>query len=362
MCLYPKLIKNRKYTVNKKNGGNVPPVLDERVRYVPIGCQKCMECKKQKARAWQVRLLEDLKEHKNGKFIALTFSDENYAKLAQEFPEAAGYDLDNEIATRATRLWLERWRKKYKKSLRHWLVTELGHNGTENIHMHGIVWTDKPLDEVENTWSYGFVWKGKEVKGRIQNYVNEQTVNYIIKYVTKMDEDHPNYNPIILTSPGIGRNYTTTGDYKNNQYRDGKTNEAYRTRTGHKMNMPIYWRNKIYSEEERERLWLQKLDKQERWILGQRVSVKDGDEEYLKGLVQAREINKRLGYGGQETSQEQEQYERDRRILMQKTRIEKAKLNEIDKKKNNNNKKKNKPSIEDICKELDIDVNNIEII
>ena len=31
MCLYPTLIKNPKYKPNKKNGGQVPPVLDKRV-------------------------------------------------------------------------------------------------------------------------------------------------------------------------------------------------------------------------------------------------------------------------------------------------------------------------------------------
>ena len=35
MCLYPRLIKNRKYIANKKNGGNIPPVSDLRVLMVP---------------------------------------------------------------------------------------------------------------------------------------------------------------------------------------------------------------------------------------------------------------------------------------------------------------------------------------
>ena len=34
MCLYPKLIKNPKYKANKKNGGNIPAVFDERVKLV----------------------------------------------------------------------------------------------------------------------------------------------------------------------------------------------------------------------------------------------------------------------------------------------------------------------------------------
>ena len=53
MCLYPKLIKNRKYIANKKNGGAIPPVTDLRVIMVPVGCGKCIECLKQKGREWQ---------------------------------------------------------------------------------------------------------------------------------------------------------------------------------------------------------------------------------------------------------------------------------------------------------------------
>ena len=56
MCLYPKLIKNRKYTANEKNGGIVPVFKDIRTLYVPIGCGVCMECMKKKAREWQIRL------------------------------------------------------------------------------------------------------------------------------------------------------------------------------------------------------------------------------------------------------------------------------------------------------------------
>ena len=50
MCLYPKLIKNKKYVPNKKNKGKVPTPPDERVLWVPVGCGKCIECMKQKAR------------------------------------------------------------------------------------------------------------------------------------------------------------------------------------------------------------------------------------------------------------------------------------------------------------------------
>lgn len=333
MCLYPRLIKNRKYTPNKKNGGQAPPVFDERTRYVPVGCQNCIECRKKKSREWQVRLTEDIKKNKNGKFITLTFSNEAIKEIYEEVQKEAqknkcqvpqGYDMDNATATMAVRRWLERHRKKYGKTIRHWLVTELGHNGTENIHLHGIIWSDKPLDEIESIWGYGWMWKGKTVNGKITNYVNAQTINYIVKYVTKVDERHKTYKGIILTSPGIGGNYTERTDSKRNEYKEENTNEAYRLGNGQKTALPIYYRNKIYSDEEREKLWLEKLNKEERYVLGVKVDVSQGSEEYDKAVKYAREKNKKLGYGDNEKNYEQEQYERDRRILMQKTRIEKA--------------------------------------
>ena len=84
MCLYPKLIKNKRYTVTKKNGGIIPPVFDERTLYVPIGCGKCIECMKQKKRNWQVRLLEEIKHDRTGKFVTLTFSEEALESLSKD--------------------------------------------------------------------------------------------------------------------------------------------------------------------------------------------------------------------------------------------------------------------------------------
>ena len=81
MCLYPKLIKNKKYTKNKKNGGIIPTVSDNRVLYVTAACGKCFECRKQKARAWQVRMSEELRENPNAIFVTLTISDESFEHL-----------------------------------------------------------------------------------------------------------------------------------------------------------------------------------------------------------------------------------------------------------------------------------------
>ncbi|AXH74948.1 MAG: replication initiator protein [Microviridae sp.] len=342
MCLYPKLIFNPKYKSNNKNGGNPPPVNDKRVLYVPIQCNKCIECRKRISREWQIRLLEEIRHNKNGKFVTLTFSNESIAKICEmektftdketkrkfkaQIGECEGYERDNQIATIAVRRFLERWRKRFKKSVRHWLVTEIGHNGTENIHLHGIIWTDQPASTIEDIWQYGFVWKGKEEQnGIITNYVNERTVGYITKYITKQDDKHTTYQGIILTSAGIGVGYTTRGDAKNNKYKEYGTREYCRTRTGHKMALPIYWRNKIYTEEEREKLWIEKLDKQVRYVCGEKVDISKGEEEYNKLVEWHRKRSTQLGYGDGYKKYDKEQYEKQRRAIMQETRIKSAK-------------------------------------
>ena len=313
MCLYPKLINNRKYQSNKKNGGVIPLVTDKRTLIVPVGCGKCMECKKQKAREWSVRLQEEIRGDKTGKFITLTFSNESIKELSKTIKGIYGYDLDNEIAKKAVRRFLERWRKKYKKSVKHWLVTELGGNGTENIHMHGILWTKESKETIEEIWKYGKIWEGE--------YVNEKTINYIVKYINKADEKHKEYNSKILTSAGIGKKYIERIDARKNKYKEENTKETYTTRDGSKLALPIYYRNKIYTEEEKEKLWIEKMNKEIRYVNGEKIDISKGEEIYYKVLEYHREKNKRLGYGNDEKNWELKRYENQRRNMLIKERI-----------------------------------------
>lgn len=312
MCLYPKLIINPKYKANKKNGGNVPTLKDERVGLVPIGCNDCIECRKKKGNEWRVRLAEEIKENKNGKFVTLTFSNESYAEL-YKITKGEGYIKDNGIATIAVRRFLERYRKEHKVSLRHWLITEIGGNKYECIHIHGLIFGE--INEIEKHWKYGYIYFGK--------YVNEKTINYIIKYCTKKDEKHKTYKPIILTSSGIGNKYTESHNAKLNKYKEKETREQYVNRQGSKTGLPIYYRNKIYTEEEREKLWIEKIDKNIRWVCGEKIDISKGEKEYKKLLKYYQRKNIEWGYGTGEKNWDEEQYERERRILKQKERIKK---------------------------------------
>ena len=275
MCLYPKLVENPKYKVTKKNGGDVPVLRDRRIGYVPIGCGKCMECMKKKSNNWKVRLKEEIRTNNTGKFITLTFSNEALKEIIEKGNiDSEGYERENDIAKQGVRWFFERWRKKYKKSVRHWLVTELGHKNTERIHLHGLLFTNESHKEIEKLWKYGNVVIGE--------YVNEKTINYISKYVTKIDIDHKEYQPKILCSAGIGKSYIDRPDARNNKYNGKDTIEVYKDRSGYKSSLPIYYRNYIYTEDEREQLWIDKLDKNVRYVCGEKVDISKGDETYYK--------------------------------------------------------------------------------
>ena len=103
MCLYPKLIKNRRYVPNKKNGGVPPQCPDQRLLYVTAACGKCMECRQQKQRQWLVRMSEELRQEPNAYFITLTIDDKSYSELSNTCKS----EDENTIATKAIRLMLE---------------------------------------------------------------------------------------------------------------------------------------------------------------------------------------------------------------------------------------------------------------
>lgn len=310
MCLFPRLIPNRRYKPNKKNGGKPPFCDDHRKLYVPVGCGKCIECMKQKALQWKIRLYEELLVQKFAYYITFTFSPQALQDLTNE----TSLSECNAIAGIAIRRYLERWRKKYKKSQRHWFITELGHEGTERIHLHGIVFSDFEInkDTFEKFWQYGNI--------RIGEYCNLQTINYIAKYVTKIDNDHKNYVPEIFCSAGIGKAYTERPIIRQiHTYRGEKTTTFYRFPNGTKCNLPIYYRNKFFNEDIREELWIHKLNENKRYVLGVEIEKTDtvtGEDRYFRVLKKAQEKNFTLGYGDNTKEWQKKTYNVTRRMLI----------------------------------------------
>ena len=84
--------------------------------------------------------------------------------------------------------------------------------------------------------------------------MNERTINYIIKYITKRDEDNPEFNGKIFTSKRIGISYINKDTLRRHKYQGKFTEETYRTESGIKTALPIYYKQKIWTGQEREAL------------------------------------------------------------------------------------------------------------
>lgn len=265
MCLYPTFLKNPKYKPNKKNKGKPPICTDRRLLYIPVKCGCCIECRKEKQREWRVRLEEELRSN-FGYFTTLTISPEGI----KEIEEKTGLKWEenpNEIATKALRLFLERVRKEVKKSIKHWCVTELGEK-KDRIHLHGIFFGQKSAELIRKHWKYGFVFIG--------DYCNTRSVNYMSKYMLKVDIKHPTFKQIVLASAGIGSGYFDRLDHLWQKQNYKNINVAtYTFRNGTKMAMPKYYKNKIFTEKERERMWINNLNRGLLWIYGEKVKADD---------------------------------------------------------------------------------------
>lgn len=315
MCLYPRLIPNPKYKTSKKRGYYKPSQHDSRLNYVPVACGKCYECRKKRAREWKIRLAEEIR-HEKSYFVTLTIDDENLAKIKNELEIKETKGNENSIATAALRKFLERCRKKTKKSLRHWCVTELGEDNGR-IHLHGIFFGENAVQLVIEKWKYGYVFIG--------TFVNERTINYITKYMLKDDINNREFSGKVLTSAGIGAKYFEREDWKFNRYREEDTREYYTFRNGTKAMLPRYYREKIYSEEEREKLWIQKLDKGDTWVMSEKCKI---DSKEYKNLLEYYRIRAIQLHGDNEALWKEKQYwkrlEKQRNVYRKRKHMQKC--------------------------------------
>lgn len=301
MCIYERKLKNIKYLPNKKNNGIPPYLEDKRLEYITTNCGWCKECRAKIANDWKIRLTEEIKFDKTANFVTLTFAPESLVKLESVMHIKKWRGIENEdgelltdvnlLAAYAVRMWSERWRKHMKKAPKHWLITELGHNQSERIHLHGLIWGDVKL--IEKTWQYGQIYCGQ--------WVDERTINYITKYVTKLDNDHKGYKQRIMTSKGIGKNYVIEKE-NYHQFKGENTIKKYKSSNGREMSLPRYYKQKLWNEEEREELWKLELEKPFIYVGGEKIDKSKIDiDTFNKKLETIRKYNKLTGYGDNTT-------------------------------------------------------------
>lgn len=227
-CLKPIYRKNPRY--QDRDIGDLPTPLPLDL-YIYVPCGKCVECRKSAARDWRCRLLFEIKESINkGEscyFVTFTVNPENY-EIACSRPEVP------------IRRFLESYRKRCGKSLRHFFITELGET-TGRFHYHGIVFGSLlDVSYLRKLWRYGYSYFG---------WCSFRTGTYITKYILKPNPRNPEFRPRKFVSPGLGKSYVDS-DFAQTFY--SETDPASASFVckvdGFTYTLPRYFREKLYSE------------------------------------------------------------------------------------------------------------------
>jgi len=265
---------------------------------VRVPCGKCLPCKKKRVNQWSFRLMQEQKKSYSSYFVTLTYNTdfvpltqrgkmtlvkttEQSDKLAElQYSEklerkkvgtktikyfksgAENYDISAQAFIKRLRYYQEERSKNGKIDLEQFrrarnttsgLYTEnkikyylAGEYGSKRFrpHLHIILFNVMSCDDIRSAWTYGTVWIDD---------VNQNTVDYTLKYICKPPEQKPKgfdgIPEFSLMSKGLGKNYLThdTANFHKKEYNNFVSNGK-----GVKIPTPRYYTQKILSKENKE--------------------------------------------------------------------------------------------------------------
>ena len=207
-----------------------------------VPCGKCGACRANRRIEWSFRLKQELMSASSAFFITLTYDDENL-----RFNENGVATLCKEDV----QLFIKRLRKAQcgskKCVIRYYCVGEYG-TRTHRPHYHILLFNlDKNLlNSVVYLWSLGHIDIGK---------VNDSSIHYTTKYHVNFDKEkskdygiEPEF-ALMSRRPGIGYRFLEKSAKWNKDH-----GNVFVMNNGYAQRMPRYYKDKIFSDYERELL------------------------------------------------------------------------------------------------------------
>lgn len=219
-CLLPVSIRD------KKNGGTLA-----------APCGKCPDCRNRRAQSWVFRLTQEEKVHFTSAFITLTYSHETVPISQNGFMTLCKSDFQD---------FIKRLRFNTKcKTIKYYACGEYG-STTWRPHYHAIIF-DVGFEDVFKAWGNGQIHFGD---------TRQESIAYTTKYMCKpskiplhsKDDRIPEFS---LMSKGMGKNYLTDQMIK---YHEQTQNSFVTLPGGYLQSLPRYYRDRIFTLAERERM------------------------------------------------------------------------------------------------------------
>lgn len=190
-----------------------------------VGCGKCLSCRIQRRREWNLRLWHESSYHDDMSFVTLTYDKEHLPPngcLMKHHLQNFFKRLRGDI---------------YGKKIKHYSVGEYGDKG-DRPHYHCIIFGLNDVDAIRRNWKCGNVFSGT---------VTPASIGYVTSYCNKkltggkaVETYHVQgrISPFSIQSNGLGKRYAI--DNKKQTLDNG-----YMTMQGRKYSIPRYYL-KIY--------------------------------------------------------------------------------------------------------------------
>jgi len=208
---------------------------------VPVPCGKCPDCKFRRVNEWVFRLMEEDKVSSSSHFVTLTYDTTSVPISANGFMTLCKKDVQD---------YMKRLRKLCPLSkLKYYFAGEYGsQNGRP--HYHAIIFNCPDTALFFAAWHLN----GTPLGGIHVGSVSGDSIAYTMKYIDKdnfsrkhsRDDRLPEFS---LMSKGLGSAYLTGAALK---YHRSHLDQVYVSKLGgHKVAMPRYYRQRIWSDQER---------------------------------------------------------------------------------------------------------------
>lgn len=211
----------------------------------------------------------ELKRSSSANFITLTYADRNLRPSLDGIPELRKRDMQ---------LFIKRLRKKEANKIKYYACGEYGEK-TQRPHYHIILFnlskTEEQLhDLLVETWQLGNVHIGE---------VTPASIKYSTGYMVQAKNNWEITPPFALMSKGIGSHYveTHTAWHQADIMRNYVITEG-----GQKRRLPRYWKNKVYSQKQRDAQALHYITESDRELDKKLYYERNPKGNYYLDLVQ----------------------------------------------------------------------------
>lgn len=231
---------------------------------VPVPCGRCPSCKLRRVNSWVFRLLQQEKVSDTALFVTLTYDTRFVPITSNGFMTLKKKDYQD---------FMKRLRKLTSATLKYYAVGEYGTNNNRP-HYHAILFNCPDPELINQAWGLGSVHCGK---------VTSDSIAYTMKYIDKQkgkrlharDDREPEFP---LMSKGLGKNYLS--DDVVGYHRADLTRLYVTKEGGHRIALPRYYREKIYSDDDKRK---QTRIIQDRVEIEEQNSIREFEQLYPAG-------------------------------------------------------------------------------